>query len=186
MLNFIKRLVRRPSVQEFDARDIGSGISLVECSGDSNGGTEQKFYFSILSPDQIFKHGLVPQAIVGEYREPLDENASIERAKFSANTVFKDFMHKIIADCGDLPDVVREASRIGRGLVTVIDQRVPDMNAAIKPDDILGGFSVENGEVIGYMRNPNHVLLNDFGFFSLESSIKTRLVAALEELGAKS
>jgi len=180
---FIKRFVRqRPTESEWLLKNTWEGVALVECSNSTDSGLEKKYYFTVLPSDQMFNGGLLPEAIVGEYLESPSKNGNIEPEKFAANTVFKDFLHAVIAKCGDLPDVAIEARRIGQGLVTVIDRRVPDVNAAIKPTDILGGFTVENGVVTGYSRNPNHVLLNQYGFFVLDTNIQSRLLNALEAL----
>ncbi len=167
-------------------KNTWADVALVECSTRTDSGLEKKYYFTVLPSDQIFNRGLLPEAIVGEYLESPSGHGNIEPEKFAANTVFKDFLHAVIATCGDLPDIVLEAKRTGRGLVTVIDRRVPDVNAAIQPTDILGGFTVENGVVTGYSRNPNHVLLNEYGFFILDANIKFRLLHAIEALEEKS
>ena len=156
-------------------------LYLVACEVDTPEGPRQKYFFSVLPPEIIWQRGLVGEAIVGECTENPNEGESIDPTKFVANSVFKDFLHQVIAGCSNLPAIAGEANRIGRGLVTVIDKRVPNVNAAIAPADILGGFVVEGGKVTDYIRNPNHVLLNDYGFFSLEPPIEAALLKAIEE-----
>ena len=158
-------------------------ITVVDCVDDSGGEKKSKYYLSLLPADLTFKHGLIPEAIVGELKDkPLEGAPVFDRTKFVANSVFKDFLHAVIASCAENSMVVAEAQRIGRGIVTVIDRRVPDLNAAIAPEDIFGGFIVENGIVTEYSRNPNHVLFNQFGFFKLEPIIQVKLNSALTQI----
>lgn len=185
MKNFIKNLFSRSGGAQKDQPPMSScepGITVVDWVDDANGAKRNRYYFSVLPPEQIFRHGLVPEAIVGEATEKPLEGIPVEKSKFFANTVFKDFLHRVIESCADHPEVIAEANRVGRGMVTVIDRRVPDLNAAIAPEDILGGFIVENGQVTGYSRNPNHVLLNQFGFFKLEPIIQGKLNNALNQI----
>jgi len=156
-------------------------LYLVACNVDGPAGPSERYFFSVLPPEVIFRKGLIGEAIVGECAERPLEGAAIERSKFAANSIFKEFLHRVIASCSALPAIVAEAQRIGRGTVTVIDKRVPNLNAAIAPADIFGGFTVEGGKVTGYIRNPNHVLLNEHGFFSLEPAVDAALLKALEE-----
>ncbi|RZI42684.1 hypothetical protein EGT07_11850 [Herbaspirillum sp. HC18] len=185
MKNLIKRLFSRSESSQAEQPKISkweTDIALVTCVDESGGENRERHYFSILPPDQTFKHGLIPQAIVGECTEKPVEGEAVDRSKFVANTVFKDFLHKVIESCADHPEIVSEAMRIGRGMVTVIDRRVPDLNAAIAPEDIIGGFTVENGRITGYSRNPHHVLLNQFGFLKLDPIIQIKLNKAFDRI----
>ena len=185
MKNFLKNLFRpaentQETVPTIASKD--SRITVVDCVDESDGKKKNRFYFSVLPAEMMFKHGLIPEAIVGEIKEKPLKGAPIDRTKFFANTVFKNFLHSVIATCATHPEVIAEAQRIGKGMVTVIDKRVPDLNGAIAPDDILGGFIVENGMVAGYSQNPNHVLLNQFGFFKLDAMIQAKLNEALNQI----
>ena len=96
-------------------------ITVVEFVDDFGGEKKSKYYLSLLPADLTFKHGLIPEAIVGELKDKPLENAPIDRTKFVANSFFKDFLHAVIASCAENSMVVAEAQRIGRGIVTVIE-----------------------------------------------------------------
>ena len=158
-------------------------LNVVAVVDESPPGKRERFFLSLMPVAAAFKRGLIPQAIVGELKQRPEEGQPITPDIFVANTVFKDFLHSIVATFSSEPGIVSEAKRIGKGIVAIIDKRVPDPNAAIAPPDILGVFTVENGEVTSYVRNPKHVLLNQHGFSKLEPHMRAKLMNELQRLG---
>jgi hypothetical protein len=133
----------------------------------------------------VFAHGLPPEAIVGVLLRPLEPGEASTPALFARNRVFVDFMHEVIARRGPgLPGLIAEARRQGTGWVYIIDQRTPDPNGRVPPEDIVGGFAVEGGQIVAgsYQRSPKHQILSPAGFFRLGSELQACL---LEELTTK-
>ena len=60
--------------------------------------------------------------------------------------------------------------------------RVPDLNGAIAPEDIVGLFVVSDGVIGEYHPCPKHQLLNQFGIMQLPEWLHARLVTELEAL----
>ena len=92
-------------------------------------------------------------------------------------------MHEVIArESPELPTCRDEASRIGDGLLYVIDQRTATPDGAVPPEDIIGAFEVKGGAipVRSYRPNPNHRLLSQRGFFRLDDQLCALLVQELE------
>ena len=61
----------------------------------------------------------------------------------------------------------------------MIDQRSPDVNAAIPTEDIIGHYEIENRKVARYVPNPNYRLLTSSGTFLLTPWLRRCLVSAV-------
>src|SRR5262249_4525582 len=108
-----------------------------------------KDFITCLPHEYVFKHGLAPEAIVGELAHPLGADEAITPAIFARSRVFVDFLHDVIARrAPDQPGRIAEARRQGNGWVAVIDQRTPTPRGAVPPEDVLGLFEVKDGEVV--------------------------------------
>jgi hypothetical protein len=108
-----------------------------------------KDYVTCLPHEHMFAHGLPPEAIVGVLLRPLEPGEAITPAVFARNRIFVDFMHEAIARRGPgLPGLIAEAQRQGNGWIYIIDQRTPDPKGRIPPEDIVGGFAVEGGQIV--------------------------------------
>lgn len=102
---------------------------------------------------------------------------------FVSNGAFVDFLHEVIAKHGPkCPGIVSEARRVGDGTVAVIDLRVPDLNGAISPEDIVGLFRVTEGTVGEYHASPMHRVINGFGIMRLPEWLHEKLVTELRGL----
>ena len=139
-------------------------------------------YVTLSAPATAFSRGLPPEAIVGVLAHPLRPDEPITPDIFSANRVFIDFLHQVIArQAPHHPGLQAEARRLGQGFVYIIDQRTRDPSGSVPPEDIIGAVEVEGGEVVqgSYRRNPNHVLLSSAGFFRLDANLHQFLLEAL-------
>ena len=140
---------------------------------------------SLLSEEIVFRHGLVPQAMVGKLLKRSDEGGALTPSNFAANTSFKNCFHDVIARYApEHPDLRAEAQRLGSGRVYVIDGRTPTPQGDVPPIDIVGSFRVQDGIVQSgsYERNPNHLLFTADGFFQLDAALHERLLAELTTL----
>jgi len=103
---------------------------------------------SALPEENGFVQGLVPQAIVGKLLKRSDDGAIVTPANFVRNKEFVEFLHEVIGRYGpELPGLLAEAKRLGRGRVFVIDGRTPTPQGDVPPHDIIGAFQVEGGVV---------------------------------------
>lgn len=139
-----------------------------------------KYYLTFTSnPQSAFNKGIPGEAIIGE----LDSSLSVTPEHFRRNSVFKSVLHQVIADVTpELPDAQEEARRQQEGSLLIIDARVADPNGAVAPEDILGGFRVENGLIVkgSYQMNDNHLFVTDKGLFRLQPAIHDALLQRLE------
>lgn len=141
-----------------------------------------KDYVTCLNHEHVFARGLRPEAIIGVILRRLAPGEAITPAVFARNRVFVDFLHALIARRGpELSGLVAEAARQGDGWVYVIDQRTRTPQGSIPPEDIIGAFEVQDGQVVAdsYRPSPNHMILSADGFFQLGSELQAIL---LEEL----
>ena len=138
-------------------------------------------YLSFIPTDYGLKHGLKPHSIVGQF---LDGTERITPDNFARNPAFVEFLHQSLAEHGpNCPELIAEAERTGNGTVTIIDLRIPDFNAAIPPENIIGIFSVADGKIREYHKCPKHQLFNEHGFMKLDPWLHERLLANLMQTG---
>ena len=140
----------------------------------------QSNYLSFLEPEHVYQYGLAGEAIIGE----VDSSLSISPGHFARNSVFKDFLHRVIARVAStLPELQWQASQEPDGSLFIIDARVADPNGDILPEDILGVFRVTNGKIVpgSYQMNPNHQLVSQKGLFRLHPAIHAELLRELRE-----
>src|SRR5947207_1623939 len=58
--------------------------------------TEQGTYLSLLPPDHVTKHGLVPRAIVGQVVGDTGPGRSLTPETFVENRAFHEFLHDVV------------------------------------------------------------------------------------------
>ena len=144
-----------------------------------------KDYVALTSPDVAFSAGLIPEAILGVLKRPLDPDEAIAPDNFISNSVFSKFLQHVIAKYGpEDPDLQAEAVRIGKGSVVLVDQRTPTPEGPVPPEDIVGVFEIEDAKVGpgGYFASPKHQLLTKNGFFRLDAWLEDCLQRELTAL----
>jgi hypothetical protein len=157
-------------------------MSITVCHVDTPEG--RKDYLTFLSQEQIFKRGLVGEAIVGVLLRPLNTGESLSPANFSYNRAFVDFLQAVIARRGPaLPRLMAAAQRLGQGSLAIVDRRTKTPQGPIPPEDTLGAFQVKDGQIVpnSYRPSPLHLILSKDGFFRLDPELQACL---LEELVA--
>lgn len=148
-------------------------------------GEQEQLIVSCLPHEHVFNNGLVPEAIIGKLERPLAEDETITPDIFSANVVFKAFLHDVIAQNAPLSmGLIDEARRQRNGFVYVIDQRTPTPAGEVPPYDIFGGFEVNCGLIVdgSYQRNENHSVLSSDGFFQIGYELQATLIEELTDL----
>ncbi len=156
----------------FSASDTLSPFAVI--SADIGSGEVQ--YVTILPQKIVFSTGLIPQAIVGQLRQP---NGKLVPENFARNSVFVEYMHDFIRREGaKLPEIRSQAEKIKNGKFDLVDFRPGPPSS----ENIIGVFNVQNGKVNSYERNREHRILSDKGFFRLPYGIEMKLI---EELTAE-
>jgi hypothetical protein len=148
-----------------------------------------KDYVTCLPNEHIFARGLAAEAIVGVLLRPLEPGEAITPAVFARNRVFVDFLHGVIARRGpELPGLLAAARRQGEGWVYVIDQRTRTPADAVPPEDIIGAFEVQGGQLVpgSYRPSPKHMILSADGFFQLGDELQACLLEELANCGGNS
>jgi hypothetical protein len=149
-------------------------------------GEQPQDVVTLLPPKDTLTKGIIPEAVVGVLKRPLNEGGAIAPENFVRNEVFTDFMHEVIALHGpDLEGLRAEARRQGEGWVYLIEARTAYPQGKVPPHDIIGAFEVKAGRLVArsYERNPKHDLLSRDGFFRLPPAVHEEL---LRELTARS
>lgn len=139
-------------------------------------------YVTLVPSGEAIKRGLVPQEIIGQLFDLNRADGPFEPDNFARNRVFVDFMHGVIREHGpSVPNLVEAAKKQMNGWVYIIDGRTPEPQGAVPAEDLVGGFQVEDGELVAgsYQPNPNHRILSNRGFFQLETVLEQRLLDEL-------
>jgi len=132
-----------------------------------------------LSPKEVRSLGGLPNEAIAGFivAEPL----TIET--FRPNPRFINFMHQVIRTSAPLdPDFCATARNQGNGWVYVIDLRTPEgPRGRVLPQDIIGAFQVQNGEIIpdSYEANEHHRVFATSGLVCLPPSLRAAFVAQL-------
>ena len=162
-------------------------ISLLICQVDRS-----RIPMSTMPPDQLpgqqmlavvtwipeecaLRIGLPRGSICGVLR---DSAKPIEAENFVTNRDFVDILHYLNANHLD-PDLVAYASQSAERSIAIIDQRSPDVNAAVPAEDILGVYEVENRKIVKYQPNPNYRLVTIRGVFKLTPWLRKCLDSAV-------
>ena len=123
-----------------------------------------------------------PAEIIGQF-ELVDGEPRMVPTSFARGKDFSEFLHASIARHGPSVPGLVEAARGQHGTyVYVIDGRTPTPEGKVPPEDIIGSFRVENGQIsaASYQRFPEHRLFTERGFFQLQASFISALLADLE------
>jgi hypothetical protein len=137
---------------------------------------------SILSPKEVQLLGGLPnEAIAGLM---MGDSPTIET--FRPNPLFIEFMHRVIRTAAPFdPDLRAAAREQGNGSVYIIDLRTPDgPQGRVPPEDIIGAFQVQNGEIIpdSYVANEMHRVFATGRLVCLPPSLRAAFVAQLPKV----
>ncbi len=141
-------------------------------------------FATLVSPEDMASKGLVTQAILGQVLDRGRKDDLLAPDNFARNRAFVDFMQDVIRKHGpSAPNLIAAARAQRSGWVYIVDGRTPTPQGAVPPEDIIGGFQVEGGDVVAdsYLANPNHRILSQHGFLQLDPFLRQRL---LDELAA--
>ena len=123
-----------------------------------------------------------PVEIVGQF-ELVDGEPKMVAGTFARGRDFAEFLHGSIARHGPAVPGLAEGAKGQHGTyVYVIDGRTPTPQGSVPPEDILGSFRVENGQIsaASYQRFPAHRLFTERGFFQLPDAFISALLTDLE------
>lgn len=142
-------------------------------------GTGMEDVLSYVPPAVLVEEdGLDPIGIIGGYRsnisnleEPQAVNpAELNPENFGRNRVFFDHLQTLVATSGaESPEMKAAANERWTGHLYVIDRRTLDPNGDVPPEDIVGAFEIENGQISAerYQPNPGYWILSERGIFNL-------------------
>ena len=146
---------------------------------DDRDNARQRYYLSPLPHSSVFAVGLPPEAIVGELSDP----KSISQETFKPNPMFIKFLAQVLEKhANGCTELVAEAERTRNGWVYVIDKRTPTPDGAVPPEDIMGGYEVNEGRLQRFLASPNHKLVSSHGLFRLGPYFEARLIEELDAL----
>jgi hypothetical protein len=141
-----------------------------------------KEYASLLPMQEAFAQGIAPEAIVGEFTEPISPDVPIPLNAFVRNSLFVELMHRVIArEAPKLKSFQAQAKKQNNGWLYVIDQRNRNPEGDVSSEDVIGAFEIKDGKAVmdSYAANKDHRILSERGFFDLGAELYELL---LEEL----
>ena len=139
---------------------------------------------SFISKEDAFKKGLLPESIIGYFTNQINTN-ELKPENFLRNSLFVEFLHKSIAEYApQIKSFQVTARKLKNGWVYIIDQRTPDPNGTVPPEDIIGAFEIKDGKFINgsYKPNINHRVLSHHGFFKLDFELYEYLLSKLHKM----
>ncbi|MEO5890525.1 MAG: hypothetical protein ABIQ31_09745 [Ferruginibacter sp.] len=139
---------------------------------------------SLLTPEEVSKAGkLSPEVICGMF-----ESKEPDPAFFRENKIFVDFMHYIIETKGnELPSLNEAAKDQKNGYLYLVDFRTPEgIMGNVPPEDIIGAFTVENGEIVqnSYQQNTAHKIYTKNGLVKLPPGLHELFIEALIKINS--
>lgn len=134
-------------------------------------------YVSPLPMGLVTKHGLVAEAIVGEFTGDADDVTS---ENFKANPAFIKFLQWSISQhVQECEAIQEEAKKVGDGNIIVPDFRQPADDGAILQEDVIGLVEIKNGKVVLFHASPDYIPFTEKGFMILDAFFKDRHEADL-------
>ncbi|MBK9695018.1 MAG: hypothetical protein IPO76_06450 [Elusimicrobia bacterium] len=92
-------------------------------------------------------------------------DAPLDEEHFTQNRQFIEMLHKLNTSLLD-PDLLSFARSTTEPAVAIIDERSIDPNGAVPLEDIIGQYSIQNGQVVGYSPNPRYKLVTSMVYSS--------------------
>jgi hypothetical protein len=143
---------------------------------------------SLLAPPEIEQLGGIPgEAVVGQLLTPPAAGHAPDPASFRVNVRFVEFLHLVIARWAPKePQFAAAAKRQRDGWVYILDGRTPTPQGNVPPEDIIGAFEVQGGEVVtdSYQAFPEHRVFTERGAVQLTPFLRERFFYELTQLPA--
>jgi len=159
-----------------------SGPSFFLSSGNPEPNPERLRPLTYLSPADARAMGRLPGAAIYGYLPPGE--FSVER--FRPNPEFLQFVHFVLRVVGPADRPLQLAAlQQADGWLYIADLRAsPDARGQVPPEDILGGFEVQDGHILPgtYWANPQYRVLTENGLMQLPTTLHDALIRSLKKL----
>jgi hypothetical protein len=136
----------------------------------------QRKALSFLSPEEVDEIGeLKDEAIIG-----FTENHSLSPEDFVPNSLFTNFMHRVIAVHAPSDKTIQNAAaEQKKGWVYIIDNRALEH---VLPEDIIGAFEVTRGRIVcdSYRPNENYAIFGERGLIQFPPFLTEVLIKELK------
>ena len=143
---------------------------------------------SVLEPEDVQAlGGLPPEAIAGTIEMASKDSGAGEPVsvdRFRPNAAFSAFLHHVIRTYGPKDrELQAAAEQQGDGFVYIIDLRTPEGPMGdVPPEDIIGAFAVDGGQLGAYKSNDRHLAFSKNGLVRLPPSLAEVHVRELKRL----
>ncbi|MEQ3692474.1 MAG: hypothetical protein ACJA2K_002179 [Thalassolituus sp.] len=135
---------------------------------------------TLVSENKLASEGLTSNLILGFLPYiPIDKSEIYQI--FQENREFRSTLTSFIntvLTCQD--ELINQAKAQRTGWIYLIDQRTSTPQGDTPPEDIIGGFQIENGEILKFTPNTKHTLISNAGVFSLGNSANKLLLQYVE------
>jgi hypothetical protein len=141
---------------------------------------------SLLEPDWVSRHGLLPDAVVAVLPAGVTHD-DINPDDVRENGPFLRLLSRTIFENAHRHEMLRREAEVqGEGYVYLLDGRTPDPGGRVPPHDIIGAFEVRDGALVtgSYRHNPRHRLFTTAGWFRLPPVLETALQSSLRTRSA--
>lgn len=146
-------------------------------------------YYTLLPEDVVADCGLPAPLIVGVIDNPEGADVPLEEIvsrSLKVNTEFKRTLHGFCAEVlSKMPQLESQASAQGNGWVYITDQRTPDPEGEVPPQDIVGAFEINNGKIVSYQANQKYEVNSVNGFTNFGSSINSEFESYMIEIAKR-
>ena len=138
------------------------------------------FLVTLASKKKVELEGLISNLILGSLPFIPNKESEIHQI-FQENKEFRSTLTSFINTVLTRQDeLINQAKAQGTGWIYLIDQRTPTPQGETPPEDIIGGFQIENGESLKFTPNTKHTLISRSGVFDLGNSANKLLLQYVE------
>jgi hypothetical protein len=145
----------------------------------------EKLFVTLLTPEDMERQGLPPEAILGRLKEKSPDSGSrFTPDNFVPNGTFILFLHDVVArrGCED-PELVEKARGVTDKMGLFLDRRRKGA-ADIVREDLIGAFEIRDGELVAGSYQPNefYEVVSKDGLMTLDPWLRGVLLEEIRKL----